>query len=70
MIRETLTDQKVSVVVSIDKNMLQVYYDVCKSDLYILTLLHVIRRIPGDVMRKCSTSLFCSCTSMTLVVQS
>jgi len=45
MIRETLTDQKISVVVSIDKNVLQVCYDVCKSDLCILTLLHVILKV-------------------------
>jgi hypothetical protein len=70
MIGETLTDKKVSVVVSIDKNVSQVCYDVCKSDLYILTLLHVIRKVPGDVKHKCSTPFFFSCTSMTFVVRS
>ena len=41
MFRETITDQKDSVMVSIDKNVLRVCYAVCKSDQYILTLLHV-----------------------------
>jgi len=68
MIRETFTDQKVSVVVSIDKNVLRICYDVCKSDLCML--LHVIRKVPGDVMHKCSTHFFCPCTSMTFVVRS
>ena len=70
MIRETFTDQKVSVVIGIDKNVLQVCCDLCKTDLCLLTLLRLIRKVPGDVMHKCSTPFFCSCTSMTSVARS
>ena len=53
MIRETFTDQKVSVVVSTDKTLLRVCYDLCKTDLYIQILLHVIVRVrwAGHVAR-------------------
>ena len=69
MIRETFTDQEVSVVVSIDKTVLQVCYDLCKTELYMQTLLHVMHEVPGDVMHECSTPFFCSCTSLTFVVR-
>jgi hypothetical protein len=58
MITETFADQQVSLVVSIDKIVLQVCYDVCQTDLCAGTLLRVIRKVPGDVMHKCNTLSF------------
>ena len=69
MISRTFTDQQVSVVVSIDKKVLEVCYDPCETGLYTVTLLNVIRKAPANVINTFSTPFFGSCTSMTFVVR-